>query len=97
MPVFERKYYILRTESGESVGVVRPVINSQLSSLTFCLHLPQFEDTEDEFLDLEWVLSNRPEVETHRDAFKSLPELEVVSIQEHNMSTYVLVRKKEDD
>ena len=95
MAWFERQYYILKTPSGDAIGVVRPVVNSSVGTPMFALQIPKYEDTSDEFMDLNPIASNLPEIETHRDAFETMEELEIVDIQEHNMSAYILVRKKE--
>ena len=98
----ERQYFIISTTSGETLGLlslIRP--KSDASIYHFSLHRPQDRNRPDEFLDLEYVMIDFPEFETHNEVFETQEELEVVHsfYSSTNMTNelYITLRKKEDE
>ena len=94
-----REYYFLRTaSSSEAIGVVtmiRPT--GDATTLHFSLHRPQDMHKGDEFMDLTYTSADYAEFETHRDAFKTLPEMEIVETYYASPSMtndlYILVKQ----
>jgi hypothetical protein len=77
----DRKYFVLRTNSSDAIGLLSLVVPSnEMGMFEFSLHQLKYKDQPNEFLDLMYTEMNFPEYETHRDAFETYDELEVVQI-----------------
>lgn len=75
----ERKYYVLKTFSGDAIGLLPLMVPMNESSMIdFSLHQLKYIDTPNEFMDLTFTEMDFAEYETHRDAFQTYDELEVV-------------------
>ena len=94
-----REHFSLKTSSGVALALVtwvRPV--SESSGFTFTLWQPYEKETPREFLSLDATSMEPEEYFTHRDAFETLPEAEVVN-EIYNATTLmyeVLVRMKDE-
>lgn len=76
---FERNYWVLKTKSADAIGLlttINPI--GDVATFEFSLHCPQHTGSMDEFMGLNGTSIDFAEFETHRDAFKTLEELEVV-------------------
>ena len=96
---FERKYFALRTNSNDAIGLVSLMVPiSDASMFEFSLHHPACEDGPNEFMDLTFTDMDFAEYETHRDAFETLDELEIVQIWTPTLTgtpVTVLVKQKD--
>ena len=94
---FKRNYFILRTNSGDAIGLLSLIVPKTSTTMySFSLHRPDHKDTEGEFLDLMDTTIDFAEFETHRDAFQTHSELEVIEVWNDSTpsTTCVLVQKK---
>lgn len=99
---FQREYFIIRTMSGDPIGLVslvRPM--SDASSYEFALQRPEHRDTDKEFLDLTFTSVDFPEYESHRDVFETHTELEVkeqfYSSTDMTNTLYIILRKPDEE
>ncbi len=95
---FRRDYFILKTNSGDAIGLASFIVPKNLTTVyEFSLHRPKHKDTEGEFLDLMHTSIDFAEFETHRDAFETHREVEVVEVWNDSTPsvTSVMVKKPE--
>jgi hypothetical protein len=96
---WEREYYILKTTSGDGVALVQRLCPSDENvSINFTLWYPEHEGTDREFHALTGYTVSFTEYITHRDAFETFQEVEIVR-DEYVTTTLVrelLVRKKDE-
>ena len=72
---------MLKTFSGDAIGLLSLVVPvNESSGIDFSLHRPKYKDTPNEFLDLMFTEMDFAEFETHRDAFQTYEELELVQM-----------------
>lgn len=93
-------YYAIKTTStGDAIGLVRRLCPTGDSfTCDFTLWYPEYADTDREFLPLIASVLTFEEYTTHRDAFETLKEVDIVK-DKYNNSTLlheVLVRKKNE-
>ena len=97
---FNMMYYVLRTNSNDAIGLLSLMVpNNETSMFEFSLHNPECRDQPNEFLDLMYTEMDFPEYQTHRDAFETYDELEVVQTWVPTGTAIpitVLVKKKEN-
>ncbi len=95
---FKRDYFILKTNSGDAIGLVSLIVPINTSTVyEFSLHRPEHKDTEGEFVDLMSTSVDYPEYETHRDVFETHSEVEVIKTWfTSGNNTSVLVKKQEE-
>ncbi len=96
----KRDYFILKTNSGDAIGLVTLISPKNATPIyEFSLHRPDHKDTDGEFLDLMYTSIDFAEFETHRDAFQTHSEVEVVEVWNDSTpsTTSVLVQKKQEE
>ena len=95
----ERHYWVVKTKTNDAIGLVTMVCPmADANSCLFSLLHSQHMHTHGEFMDLVGESLDFSEFETHRDAFKTLEELDVVDkwLTSSGTAYNILVRKKED-
>ncbi len=96
----DRKYFVLRTNSSDAIGLLSLIAPANETGMfEFSLQQPKYKDQPNEFLDLMFTEMDFPEYETHRDAFETYEELEVVQIWAPTgtaVPVTVTVKKKEN-
>jgi hypothetical protein len=95
-----REYFVLKTGSGDAIGLATMIVPSiSTPTYNFSLHRPERKNTDGEFMDLMFTSIDFAEFETHRDAFETYKEVDVVETwtEASNTITHVLVKKSEDD
>jgi len=94
-----RNYYVLRTGSSDAIGLLSLIVPlNETGMFEFSLHQPDCKDKPNEFLDLTYTEMDFAEYQTHRDAFETYDELEVVQTWVPTGTAVpitVLVKKKE--
>jgi hypothetical protein len=93
----QRTYYVLKTNGDTAVGLVSLVEHMvQTTVMEFSLSQPEREGTDHEFVDLTFTPLDLAEFETHRDAFQTHVELDVVGKwPSGNGIMSIIVQKKE--
>ena len=95
-----RMYYVLRTNSSDAIGLLSMMVPINESSMfEFSLHRPECKDKPSEFMDLVYTEMDFAEYQTHRDAFETYEELEIVQTwvpTGTSVPITVLVKKKEN-
>lgn len=90
---------MLKTNSGDAIGLLSLVIPSNETGMfEFSLQQPEHKDKPNEFLDLTYTEMDLAEYQTHRDAFETFDELEVVQMWSPTgvaIPITVVVKKKE--
>jgi len=82
--------------SGDAIGLVSLVeAMVQTTVMEFSLSQPEREGTDHEFIDLEFTAIDIAEFETHRDAFQTHVELDVVGRWPASGIMSIIVQKKE--
>ncbi len=83
--------------SGDAIGLVSLVeAMAQTTVIDFSLSQPEREGTDHEFIDLISTAIDIAEFETHRDAFRTHVELDVVGTWPAPVgTTLIIVQKKE--
>jgi hypothetical protein len=96
----DRNYYVLKTSSGDAIGLLSLMVPSNETSMfEFSLHNPECKDKPNEFMDLMHTDMDFAEYQTHRDAFETYDELEIVQTwipTGLSVPITVLVKKKEN-
>jgi hypothetical protein len=92
-----REYYILKTGSGDAIALAQrlcPMGDS--ATLCFTLWYSEYEGTDREFLGVTAYTLSFEEYTTHRDAFKTLEEVDIVRDQYDSttLTRELLVAKK---
>jgi predicted metal-dependent HD superfamily phosphohydrolase len=93
-----REYYVLKTTSGDAVALVQRLCSGENITVNFTLWYPEYEGTDREFHSLVGYTLSLSEYTTHRDAFKTLQEVEIVrdAYDHTSLMREVLVRKKDE-
>lgn len=95
-----RMYYVLRTNSSDAIGLLSMLVPiNETSMFEFSLHQPEYKDKPNECLDLMFTEMDFAEYQTHRDAFETYDELEIVQTwvpTGTSVPITVLVKKKEN-
>ncbi len=96
--MWARDYYVLKTSTGDAVALVQRLCpTGDSSTVNFTLWYPEHEGTGQEFLELVGYSISFEEYITHRDAFKTFKEVDIVKdeYESTSMVREILVRKKE--
>lgn len=97
--MWARDYYVLKTNNGDAVALVQRLCpTGDSAAITFTLWYPEHEGTGREFLALVGYLISFEEYTTHRDAFKTFEEVDIVKDEYDSTSLVreILVRKKDE-
>jgi hypothetical protein len=94
-----REYYVLKTTSGDAVALAQRLCTSgENAVVNFTLWYPEYAGTDREFHALTGYTISFTEYTTHRDAFETLQEVEIVR-DEYDTTALLrelLVRKKDE-
>ena len=93
-----REYYVLKTTSGDAVALVQRLCTGESAAVNFTLWYPEHAGTDREFHALTGYTISFTEYTTHRDAFETLQEVEIVRDEYDNTTLLreLLVRKKDE-
>jgi hypothetical protein len=96
MSHWTRKYFLLKTPSGEAIGAVTILVAVvETGPFYFSLHRPAYIHTDAEFLDLNNNEIPHAEFDTHTNVFETVSELNIVQSWRGTGTASFLVTKKD--